>query len=70
NQALIERLRQARQSQKDGMPLVPATMALELTSNPFLRLENTTLQKELKTTNELDTLITLYRIYYRETPST
>ena len=69
NQTIIERLQRARRKQTDGEPLVPATLALELASNPFLRLNSNTLQETLKTTNELDTLIALYRIYYRETPS-
>ncbi len=69
NQTLGDRLQTACKKQAQGTPLVPATMALELATNPFLRLDNDTLQKQLKTTNELDTLIELYRIYYRETPS-
>ncbi len=69
NQTIIKRLQNARQKHTDKNPLVPATMALELTSNPFLRLDNDTLQQQLKTPNELDTLIALYRIYYRETPA-
>ncbi len=69
NQTIIERLQRARLRQIDEEPLVPATLALELASNPFLRLNNNALQKQLKTTNELDTLVALYQIYYRETPS-
>lgn len=69
NLTMSERLQKARRRQAEGNPLVPATLALELASNPFLRLDDVTLQQQLKTTNELDTLIALYRIYYRETPS-
>ena len=68
NLTISERQQKARRTQADGDPLVPATLALELASNPFLRLDDTTLQQQLKTTNELDTLTALYRIYYRETP--
>ena len=68
NQTIIERLQRARRRQANGDPLVPATLTLELASNPFLRLNNNDLQQHLKTTNELDTLIALYRIYYKETP--
>ena len=69
NATMSERLQKARRTQAEGNPLVPATLALELASNPFLRLDDVTLQQQLKTTNELETLIALYRIYYRETPS-
>lgn len=69
NQNISKRLQKAHQQQATGEPLVPATLTLELASNPFLRLDNETLQKQLKTTNEIETLIALYRIYYRETPS-
>ena len=69
NRNIIERLQKARRKSAQGTPLVPATLALELASNPFLRLNDNSLQQQLKTTNELDTLIALYRIYYRETPS-
>ncbi len=69
NQNINERLQKARQKQAESIPLVPATMVLEFATNPFLRLDNHTLQQQLKTTNELDTLIALYHIYYRETPS-
>ena len=68
NPTISKRLQKARLTQADGNPLVPATLALELASNPFLRLDDITLQQQLKTSNELDTLIALYRIYYRETP--
>ena len=68
NQTIVERLQRARRQQADRSPLVPASLALELASNPFLRLNNNDLQQHLKTTNELDSLIALYRIYYRETP--
>ncbi len=69
NQTIIERLQRGRRKHTDGNPLVPTTLTLELASNPFLRLDDVTLQQQLKTTNELDTLIALYRIYYQETPS-
>lgn len=69
NLTISDRLQNARRIQAEGNPLVPATLALELESNPFLRLDDITLQQQLKTTNELDTLIALYQIYYRETPS-
>ncbi|MEA3347737.1 MAG: hydroxyacylglutathione hydrolase [Pseudomonadota bacterium] len=69
NLKISERLQKARQLHANGKPLVPATLALELTSNPYLRLGDINLQQQLKTTNELDTLIALYRIYYREAPS-
>ncbi|MCK5914885.1 MAG: hydroxyacylglutathione hydrolase [Deltaproteobacteria bacterium] len=68
NTALAERLCLALATQEKGSALVPSSLALELATNPFLRLDNKTLQKQLKTTNELDTLIELYKIYYRETP--
>ena len=68
NQIIIDRLQKTRRKQANGDPLVPATLTLELASNPFLRLNNYDLQQHLKTTNELDTLVALYRIYYRETP--
>ena len=69
NQTITERLQRARRKHANGDPLAPSTLALELASNPFLRLDDVSLQQQLKTTNELDTLIALYRIYYRETPS-
>ena len=69
NQIIIERLQRARRKPKGDNSLVPATLTLELASNPFFRLDDAALQQQLKTTNELDTLIELYRIYYRETPS-
>ena len=68
NQTIIERRQRARQKHAEDIPLVPATLALELASNPFLRLADINLQQQLSTTNELDTLMRLYRIYYRETP--
>ncbi|MEA3332751.1 MAG: hydroxyacylglutathione hydrolase [Pseudomonadota bacterium] len=69
NLMISERLQKARQLQENDNPLVPATLAHELTTNPFLMLDDNSLQQQLKTTNVLDTLIALYRIYYRETPS-
>ena len=68
NLIISERLQKARQLQAEGTPLVPATLALELSSHPFLRLDDVTLQQQLNTSNELDTLVALYRIYYQETP--
>ncbi len=68
NRAVAERLQQARiQENSGGFPL-PARLAIELRTNPFLRLDDPALQQALGTGNELDTLLALYEIYYQQTP--
>jgi len=68
NPELRQRLLMSRTTQSTGRPLVPVPLSLELQTNPFLRLNDEKLQFNLKTDNELDTLIALYRIYYNATP--
>jgi hydroxyacylglutathione hydrolase len=68
NQALTERLKQARRDEADGKFLVPATLELELATNPFLRLDDPGLQKNLSTKDEFATLTALYEIYYQQKP--
>jgi hydroxyacylglutathione hydrolase len=68
NPELRQRLSMSRTTQSAGRPLVPVPLSLELQTNPFLRLNDEKLQFNLKTDNELDTLIALYRIYYNATP--
>ncbi len=69
NTMLNERFHQAKVAQAQSSTLVPSLLAIELATNQFLRLDDITLQKQLKTDNELDTLIALYWIFYRETPA-
>ena len=68
NPILAERLEQSRRKQTANQPQVPATLALELQTNPFLRLNDKKLQSNLKTGSEAETLIALYKLYYRTTP--
>ena len=68
NPELNQQLLMSRTTQSTGRPLVPVPLSLELQTNPFLRLNDEKLQFNLKTDNELDTLIALYRIYYNATP--
>jgi len=68
NRALADRLAETRPKAAAGEFLVPARLGLELATNPFLRLDDPGLQKSLKTSDELETLQTLYKIYYQESP--
>ncbi|HIE07430.1 MAG TPA: hydroxyacylglutathione hydrolase [Desulfarculaceae bacterium] len=68
NPEISNRLDASRTAQTTNSPLVPSTLSLELQTNPFLRLNDEQLQLELKTDNELDTLTSLYKIYYGDTP--
>lgn len=54
NTLLNERFHQAKQALSST--LAPSLLSIELATNPFLRLEDTTLQKQLRTDNEPDTL--------------
>lgn len=44
NQALHERLQQAKQLREAGKPTLPSTLAIELATNPFLRCDTAALQ--------------------------
>jgi hydroxyacylglutathione hydrolase len=68
NQNVSNRLKTSRIAADKNNFLVPTTLKLELNTNPFLQLNNKDLQQKLKTSNETDTLIALYQIYYGETP--
>ncbi len=68
NPDVSKRLAISHNAIADDKFLVPTFMELELRTNPFLQLDNKNLQRQLKTNNETDTLIALYRIYYGETP--
>ncbi len=69
NQSISDRLKISRIAATENSFLVPATLKLELRTNPFLQLDNKELQQQLKTDNETDTLIELYQIYYGEMPN-
>lgn len=68
NQSISDRLEKSRITTLKNNFLVPTTLELELSTNPFLQLDNQKLQQQLKTETETDTLIALYQIYYSETP--
>ena len=68
NPAITKRLEQCRKIQTTNQPLVPSHLTIELQTNPFLRLNDKKLQFNLKTNNELETLIAIYRTYYKTTP--
>ncbi|NPA24441.1 MAG: hydroxyacylglutathione hydrolase [Deltaproteobacteria bacterium] len=70
NAVLSERLATACRDEAAGRFLVPAPLSLELKTNPFLRLDNPQLQRNLGTGSDLETLIALYKIYYQQTPAT
>jgi len=44
NEALQQRVQQAKQRRAEGLPTVPSQLALELLTNPFLRTGKSTLQ--------------------------
>ncbi len=52
NQALSERLRHCQQTRAAGLPTLPTTLGLERLTNPFLRLTNTSLQKNVRTASK------------------
>ncbi|MCD6269281.1 MAG: hydroxyacylglutathione hydrolase, partial [Deltaproteobacteria bacterium] len=68
NPEISNRLDVSRIAQTTNKPLVPTSLTIELQTNPFLRLNDKKLQQQLKTDNELDTLTSLYKIYYGNTP--
>ncbi len=67
NPEIRNRLKKSRKAQAAGNFMVPSSLAVELQTNPFLRLDDKQLQQRLTTDNQLDTLIALYKIYYGTT---
>ncbi len=68
NRKVQNRLQNSRKAQAAGNFMVPSTLAVELQTNPFLRLDDKNLTRQLKTDNQLATLIALYKIYYNVSP--
>ncbi len=56
NQALIKRQQETVAIRKLGLPTIPSTLALELSTNPFLRCSHLTLQNRINmaNTNEIE----------------
>ncbi len=69
NLDISRRLAESRLAAAKDQFLVPSLLKLELQTNPFLQLDKKELQQKLKTSNETDTLIALYQIYYGEPPA-
>ncbi len=68
NPDISKRLALSRNTIAEKKILVPTSLEIELRTNPFLQLDDKNLQRQLKTSNEIDTLIALYQIYYGDTP--
>nr|CAB3251763.1 hydroxyacylglutathione hydrolase, mitochondrial-like [Phallusia mammillata] len=56
NQTLQNKLKWAKQQRQNGLPTIPSTIGEELLYNPFMRVNDLTIQKRCGTKNGIETM--------------
>ncbi len=62
NQALADRIKHCDKLRAEGKPTVPATMAEELATNPFMRVTDKGVQANVKATDALEAMATIRKM--------